>query len=130
MSDALRVELADTGIAVSLIEPGPIESSFRLNAVERTEDLDMEGSPFAESMKREVQRRRARGGKSGNAFTQPPEAVARRIRHALESSRPRRRYCVTLPAHLGAWMRRLAPYSLVDAINRKTVRKRRNKPAG
>jgi len=32
LSDTLRLELAGTGIHVSLIEPGPIESRFRANA--------------------------------------------------------------------------------------------------
>ena len=128
LADAQRVELSDTGVMVSVIEPGPIESAFRLNAVEAAEDgLDAEASRFGEAMRRDIRRRRERGGKSGNKFTQPPEAVARRIQHALESARPKRRYCVTAPAYLGAWMRRFAPYSLMDAVLRREVRKKQRR---
>ena len=35
LTDTLRLELAGTGIGVSLIEPGPILSSFRDNAVKK-----------------------------------------------------------------------------------------------
>lgn len=126
LSDALRVELADTGIAVSIIEPGPIETKFRLTAVERTEELDLEGSRFGDSMQKEVERRRARNGRSGNKFTLPPESVANKVLHALASSRPKRRYCVTFPAYFGAFMRRFAPYSLTDRILIRQVAKKRN----
>jgi len=124
LADAQRVELANTGIAVSLIEPGPIESKFRLTAVEHSEQVDFDESRFGESMRREAERRRKKNGRSGNRFTLPPEAVGEKILHAVESRRPKRRYCVTVPAYLGAWLRRLAPYSLTDRILAKQVMKK------
>ena len=47
-------------------------------------------------------------------FTLPPEAVLKRVVHALESPRPHRRYQVTVPAYLTAWLRRLLPTPLLD----------------
>ena len=44
-SDALRMEMVDAGIFVSLIEPGPIVTKFRANAVKRFEQwVDWENS--------------------------------------------------------------------------------------
>lgn len=126
-SDVLRVELVDTGIAVSLIEPGPIISSFRTNAVDKME-AELEGEDeYGKLMEHEIARRRRKPNKTQSWTVRPPEAVGEKVIHALESSRPRRRYCVTPPAYLGAWMRRLAPYSMIDAILRQQVRKKRAK---
>lgn len=127
LADAQRIELADSGVMISLINPGPIQTRFRLRAVEETAvAVDADKSRFGESMVKEIERRRAKKGKSGNKFVLPPEAVAKKIQHALESSRPKRRYCVTIPAYLGAFLRRFAPYSLTDAIQKRSVKKKEN----
>ena len=129
LSDAWRIELCDTGIAVSLIEPGPIVTAFRNNAYDMAAaNLDPHSSPFGEPMLREVNRKRGIK-KVVDSFNRPPEAVALKIRHALESPRPRRRYCVTLPAYAGAWIRRLAPYALTDALLAGRVRRIRDEVA-
>jgi len=118
LSDALRVELRSARIAVSLIEPGPIVSAFRRNAAEQAErSLDPSRSRFGDLYTRQIEKRRTRE-KKVDLFTRPPEAVAVKIRHALESPRPRRRYPVTIPAHLAAFGRRFFPSSVVDLLMR------------
>ena len=104
LSDALRIELRGSGVAVSIIEPGPIETAFRKNAFEQgRENLDPTRSHFCRALyEGQARRKVAENFRSSDPFTAPPEAVARRIIHALESSRPRRRYPVTLPAHAGS----------------------------
>ena len=49
-------------------------------------------------------------------FRLPPEAVADVIRHAIEADRPRTRYPVTVPAHLGIWMRKWISDRMLDRI--------------
>jgi NAD(P)-dependent dehydrogenase (short-subunit alcohol dehydrogenase family) len=121
LSDALRVELKDTGIGVILIEPGPIVSAFRRSAAARAaEELDMEGSRFGEAYAKEVERR-SRQKKTPDFFTKPPEAVAGCIHAALMSRHPRRRYCITFAAHAGAWARRFAPAWFIDRMLAKQV---------
>src|SRR3569623_506716 len=56
-------------------------------------------------------------------FTLPPEAVLKRVIHALERTRPRRRYPVTVPANLFAIARRVRPYA---ALDRRLARIARN----
>jgi len=127
MSDSLRVELVDSGIAVSLIEPGPIITQFRRNAVDQAEEqISLEDAEYGKLMIKEIKRRRERQKKE-DFWNKPPEAVAVKIAHALESSKPKRRYCVTPAAYFGTYMRRFAPYSLTDYVLAKQVRRKRQK---
>lgn len=118
LADALRLELAGTGIQVSLIEPGPILSRFRDNAhAAYQRHIHAEHSPHREN----YAAMEARLLKKGPAapFTLPPEAVLKRVIHALESPRPHARYPVTAPAYLFTVLRRLLPTGLLDAILRR-----------
>lgn len=123
MSDAMRVELVDTGVHVSLIEPGPIITAFRANAVQAAEGhAAPEGSRFKAYYEKELARRR-KSQKKQNWINRPPEDVAVKIAHALESSWPCRRYPVTILAHVGALLRRFAPDALMDWSLSKEVRR-------
>ncbi|KAG1694749.1 putative oxidoreductase YbbO [Nymphon striatum] len=81
-ADTLRLELSDTNIKVSLIEPGPIESRFRANALIALK----ENIRYHKTLKRLE--------KEGNtdAFTLPPEAVLDKVIHALEKENPQAHY--------------------------------------
>ncbi len=116
LSDALRVELKDSGIAVSLVEPGPIESAFRKNsAIRAREELSTSRSPYGSMYEREL-KRRDETNREMAFFTKPADAVAPRIAHALETSRPRRRYPVTVPSHVGMILKRMATDSFIDRM--------------
>lgn len=118
LADTLRLELVDTGIYVCLIEPGPILSRFRDNAhVAYQRHIRGENSPHREK----YAAMEARLLKEGPAapFTLPPEAVLKRVIHALESPRPRARYPVTVPTYLFSALRRLLPTRMLDAILRR-----------
>lgn len=117
LTASLRLELEGSGIRVSLIEPGPIRSRFVEHAVERLKaTIDMENSPH-----REVYRARLEAIKSGGQmyFKLEPEAVSKRLIHAVESPRPRRHYYVTVPTQAAAALRRLLPQFAIDYFARK-----------
>lgn len=115
LSDTLRLELRGSGIDVCLIEPGPIESRFRANALTAFEHwIDHQGSVHAQAYQAQLERMRNPGPAA--PFTLPPEAVLRRVIHALESTRPRARYPVTLPTRLFGTMRRILPTRLMDRL--------------
>ncbi len=123
LADAQRVELRGSGVGVILIEPGPIITEFRRTAAKRAEEtLNNASSPNADFYSKEI-RRRVKQQKKENWINKSPEAVAVKIVHALESSRPRRRYAVTIPAHVGAFMRRFAPDALMDYVLSRKVPK-------
>ncbi len=115
LSDTLRQELIGTNVYVSLIEPGPIESQFRANsfAVYKL-NIDKENSRF----KTEYEATEKRLGKKGAAvpFTLPPEAVLKRVIHALESKKPKPHYYVTAPTYAFGYLKRLLPARLLDKL--------------
>ncbi len=115
LSDTLRLELQGTGIHVSLIEPGPVQSRFRANS-QRAFHANIDGE---HSIHRENYRAmEGRFKKEGPVapFTLPPEAVLRRVIHALESPRPRPRYYVTFPTYLFGFLRRLLSSRQLDRL--------------
>jgi NAD(P)-dependent dehydrogenase (short-subunit alcohol dehydrogenase family) len=114
LSDTMRLELRDTNIYISLIEPGPVESRFRANAYAAfRRNIDREHSAYREYYAR-VEKRLE--GSRPLPFTLPPEAVLKKVIHALEARRPKARYGVTFPTHLFAVLRRLLPVRVLDQI--------------
>lgn len=121
LSDTLRLELADTDIHVSLIEPGPIVSRFRANAYEAfKQNIDRKASAHRERYAKMMTRFEKTGPVSPG--TLPPEAVLKRVIHALESPRPKPRYYVTYPTYLFATLRRVLPWTLLDRVALKVSR--------
>ena len=53
---------------------------------------------------------------AGSVEDLPPEAVLKKVIHALESPRPRARYRVTFPTSLFATLKRLLPDRAMDRI--------------
>ena len=106
-SDTLRIELAGTGIHVSVIEPGPIRTRFMQNAVAKArENIDIENSVHAAYYRRRL-RSMERGGMTFGELG--PEAVLAALIKACESASPRPQYFVTGPAHGMSLLRRVAP---------------------
>jgi NAD(P)-dependent dehydrogenase (short-subunit alcohol dehydrogenase family) len=115
LTDTLRLELAGTGIHVSLIEPGPIVSRFRANSLARLHaHIDMAASPFRPRYEATLKRLQKPGPAA--PFTLPPEAVLAKVVHALESEKPRPRYYVTFPTYLFATLKRLCSHRLLDRV--------------
>ncbi|MBD2791015.1 SDR family oxidoreductase [Xenorhabdus szentirmaii] len=100
-SDALRAELAKTGIKVSLIEPGPIKTRFTENVNQTQKDHPVENPGLARRL------------------TLMPEDVVAKLIHALESPNPKLRYSVTLLTYAAKLMRRILPERWLDKIVHK-----------
>ena len=115
LTDTLRLELKGSGIHVSLIEPGPIQSRFRANASAAFRDnITIEGSPF-QTRYQDLPARLDQAGPAAPG-TLPPEAVFKKLLHALEAPKPKARYYVTWPTHLLGHLRRILPTSALDAV--------------
>ena len=113
LSDTLRLELKGSNIYVSLIEPGPIISQFRANAVKTMlQHIDIENSVHRKKYLGVLERL----NKDGPAvpFTLPPEAVLKRVIYALESKSPEPRYYVTFPTYLFAFLKRILGHRQLD----------------
>jgi NAD(P)-dependent dehydrogenase (short-subunit alcohol dehydrogenase family) len=117
LSDTLRLELKDTNIHVSLVEPGPILSRFRANAlVALQQHIDIENSVHKERYQQVLERLNTEGPAA--PFTLPPEAVLKKVIHALEARTPKARYYVTFPTYLFAYLKRVLPTRTLDRLLR------------
>ena len=114
LSDVLRIEMRGTGIDIILIEPGPIATQIRANAVPHFEKwIDWENS--ARKDQYVSLRGRLYGVKTKkDAFELGPEAVTAKLIHAVEAKRPKARYYVTTPTYLMGYLRRLLPTRALD----------------
>ena len=121
LTDTLRQELHGSGIHVSLIEPGPITSDFRKNAYAKfKENINTQGSAHQATYEIVEKRLAAQpDSRKKDPFTLGPEAVLKRVIHALEAKRPKARYYVTFPTYLFAYLRRLLSANMLDAVLRK-----------
>ena len=114
-TDTLRLELNDTDIHISLLEPGPIETQFRANAKQAfLKWITLEGSPHESQYQQQLQRLEKET--SNNAFVLPPESCVAPLIHALESPKPKIRYRITTPTKVFAILKRLLPTRLLDKI--------------
>jgi len=115
LSDTLRLELKGSQIYVSLIEPGPIVSQFRSTAyASYQEQIDAAASVHKAVYQTMEENFVAKTDKS--MFTRGPEAVVKKIIHALESRRPKPRYHVTIPTHMLAFAKRILSARLLDRV--------------
>ena len=114
-ADTLRLELSQSNISVSLIEPGPIESNFRQNAlISLQENIDIDKSVHKEKYLKQIERMKKVGPAA--PFTLPADAVLKKVLAALESKRPSPRYYVTFPTYLFGTLRRLLPTRWLDQV--------------
>ncbi len=117
LSDTMRLELIDKNIFVSLIEPGPIRSDFRKNALEKfLQNIDIENSPNKKKYEDKLESLKS---EKDVPFTLGPEAVLKALVHALESKRPKARYRVTFPTKLFWFLKRVLSTRAIDFIARK-----------
>ena len=114
-TDTMRLELKETNIQLSLIEPGPISSKFRQNAKKAFDQfIDVENSVHKEQY--EAMERRLNKPGPAAPFTLPPEAVLKRVIHALESGNAKARYYVTVPTYLFGYLKRILTTGMMDKI--------------
>ena len=119
-ADTLRLELSDTNIKVSLIEPGPIESRFRANALlALKENVDMDASVHRNRYRETLKRLEKEG--NTDSFTLPPEAVLDKVIHALEKDSPQAHYYVTKPTYIMGTLKRILPTKWMDRFILKSA---------
>ncbi len=115
LTDTLRMELDGSGIHVSLIEPGPVVSDFRKNALAAfKKHIDMDTSVHRETYRAVLAKLEKEGAVV--PFTLGPEAVLERLVHAIESPRPKIRYYVTKPTYAFAFLKRILSQRMMDRL--------------
>lgn len=114
LSSALRMELHGSGIHVSVIQPGPIKSQFRNNALEAYHHAPLKSQWHQSVYTRWCEREAA----CQVSPSLGPEAVASRVLHAISSARPRAYYKVTAYSHVAAFLFRWLPNRIWDRLVR------------
>ncbi|KZN52208.1 SDR family oxidoreductase [Pseudoalteromonas luteoviolacea] len=115
LTDTLRMELAETDIQVSLIEPGPILSDFRKNARQAFEQhIDIGSSYHKDEYQAQLTRLKAQT--APQKFTLGPEAVYDKLLHAIESPKAKARYYVTFPTYLMGYLKRILSSRWLDKL--------------
>ena len=115
LADTLRLELRGSGIHIVLIEPGPISSQFRRNALEKYRQYINTADSFHKDTYLAMEARLQNPGPA-TPFTLPATAVAEKVIKALESRKPKSRYPVTFPTHLFACLKRFLPTAWLDKL--------------
>ncbi len=115
-SDALRLEVAQFGIKVVLIEPGPIRTEWDNTALVNLKKYSGSGV-YAPLVRRLTEKFRAgyRKGAPG------PEVVAEVILKALGSARPAARYPVPFKASIVIFLKWLLPDRVLDWVIRRVL---------
>ncbi|MBA6289550.1 SDR family oxidoreductase [Colwellia sp. MB3u-4] len=115
LTDTLRLELKSANIAVILLEPGPINTEFRANALAAIQaHIDIEASDHKVQYQQQIARLSSE--KSNAPFTLEPLDVTQALIHALESKRPKLRYRITMPTKIFALLKRLLPARWLDYL--------------
>lgn len=119
-TDTLRLELFDTSIKISLIQPGPIETQFRANALKKFNQwINIEQSYHKQHYQGQLAR--LEQDKSNNQFTLPADSIIAPLTHALESKKPNIRYPITTPTKVFSVLRRILPTKWLDIILNKAA---------
>lgn len=115
----MRMELRDSGIEVSLIEPGAIESKIAVNAADYADKyLDVENSPHKKLYEKRLALLRSGGTKDTTKLG--PDAVYAVLKHALNATSPKPHYVVTRPAKIGVILKRILPSKLLYRLLAKS----------
>ncbi len=117
MTDALRYENRGSGVKFISIQPGPITSKIRENAITHFEKwVDWKSSSHRATYEEKLIPRLYEPKTAVDKFELPPSAVTKKLVHALESRNPKPRYKVTTPTYIAEAARRLLPKRMLDRM--------------
>jgi NAD(P)-dependent dehydrogenase (short-subunit alcohol dehydrogenase family) len=119
VGNALRMELAGSGIQVALIEPGSVATPIWEKNRDQVDNFNI---PM--ELKGEYGRVPAAMGKTLRNTARrgiPPERVAQTIERALNAKQMRARYLVGRDAYVMVWASRLLPDLVFDRVVRRAV---------
>lgn len=115
LTDALRLEMRDTNICISLIEPGPIGTKIRENSIPHFERwINWKNSAAKQAYESQLIPRLYEPATKKDRFELECSAVTEKLIHALEHPRPKPRYYVTTSTHIAGTLKRVLSTRLLD----------------
>lgn len=110
MSDSLRMELAEFGIDVIIIEPGSIKTEWGSIAVDNM--MKVSGhTAYGNLTKKHADMLTRFGGRGSE-----PSVIGKTIVKAVTAKKPKTRYCVGTAGPMMLWMRRLMTDRMFDRM--------------
>lgn len=113
-SNTLRQELRGTNIYVSIINPGPIVSELRAKAYQTYQSTLATKNTTHQEAYQQMEKSYFKSSKKRDRLAKGPEAVTKKVIHALENPHPKAHYYVGVPAQVMAFLRRVLPDSALD----------------
>ena len=121
VSDALRLEVAPFGVRVSLVQPGPVQSSFGDTAIASISGGGADaGGDYADFNAELGERYAAAYSGAPSDLNVSVDDVAKVVLRAVRSEHPRARYAVGMMAKTLITTRRLVPDPVWDRIVKAT----------
>jgi NAD(P)-dependent dehydrogenase (short-subunit alcohol dehydrogenase family) len=114
LSDTLRAEVADHGIDVVTLEPGPVETSFGERALEEKEKLERTGAYEWFYRLFDPEKYDRRFIDRGVGYVQPEDVASVVVGIAESDDRPRRR--IVGPWKYAVWLGYVVPDGVRDAL--------------
>ena len=119
LMQTMRMELWQSGIKMSLIEPGSIESNIAVNAAAYADKyIDLTNSPHRAASEKRLAVLRSGGVKDRTKLG--PEAIYKVLKQALNAASPKPHYVITSPARTGVILRRILPARLLYMLLAKS----------
>lgn len=116
LGDALRMELGESGIHVSLIEPGRVRTAIWDRAVTENATVRAELPPEADALYGAFLAKMDGVVAKAKAMGIDPDVPAERIQHALTATNPKPRYLVGFDAHVQLLLRTVLPTRWFDGL--------------
>ncbi len=116
IGDALRMEMSQFGVEVSIIEPGAIATPFWGKGTEQVNQVLAAMSPEQRNLYEAPAKAAAEGARKAEKRGISPDRVAEAVEHALTAGRPKTRYLVGIDARAQAALRRFLPDRLLDRL--------------
>ncbi|BDR55728.1 oxidoreductase [Xylocopilactobacillus apis] len=119
LSNSIRMDVADFGIKVSIIEPSGVMTEWGSIAADHLEDSG-KNSPYEKITKKVADYYRQMYLKK-SSLVNDPKKIALIVKKAIEAKKPKTRYQDSLPAKASILMSRLAPDKFLDKMMKNTV---------
>ncbi len=98
ITDSLRMELRASGVQVSIVEPGAVDTAIWEKTQRETEELKRQCTPEQMSLYGRLITRIAEEAARAAKKALPADSVAKAVEHAMTARRPKARYVIGVDA--------------------------------
>jgi NAD(P)-dependent dehydrogenase (short-subunit alcohol dehydrogenase family) len=129
LTDGLRLELADAGIEVAVVEPGAVKTRIWDKGMAQLAEAERQLPPIAIERYGRTLRFFGKLLQANNERGASPEEVADAVEHALGAERPRTRYLVGRGARIRVLIAKFLPDRVRDGVVRAVLARRERRLA-